>query len=100
MTILALDVRELIVEQVDEIPCALGPVCAAVGAVIGVLFAAGGTMARGGPVYEIAGHAVAGVLVGGAVGFFSPGGTLGSGDQRAAHLVNDPPSGRVVCALR
>jgi len=77
MTTLALDVRELTVEEIETVAGQVGPAGAAVGAIIGGLSGAGAAAASGGSFGSIVGGAVGGALVGGVTGFFIPGGAAG-----------------------
>jgi lactobin A/cerein 7B family class IIb bacteriocin len=77
MTTMVLDVRELTFEEIEEVTGSMGPVGAAVGAVIGGMASAGHAMASVSSPGTIIAAGLAGAAVGGVTGFFVPGGSAG-----------------------
>lgn len=77
MTTMVLDVRELTFEEIEEVTGSVGPVGAAVGAVIGGMAGAGTAMASVSSPGTIIAAGLAGAAVGGVTGFFVPGGSAG-----------------------
>lgn len=84
MTASVLDMRELTFEEVEEVTGSVGPVGAAVGAVIGGMAAAGNAMASASSTGTIISAGLAGAAVGGVTGWFMPGGSAGLAMARGA----------------